>query len=78
MHWAPLLNSGIPFTFVVDHLTLVDLIAAPVTSENRKIIMMMLNLQEFNFEIEYLKGGQHVDADAVSRLLRLEDNSAQI
>jgi hypothetical protein len=39
---------------------------------------MILNLQEFNFEIEYRKGGQHADADAVSRLLRFEDNSAQI
>jgi hypothetical protein len=71
MHWAPLLNNGIPFTVVVDHLALVYLIAAPVTPGNRKIMTMILNLQEFNFEIEYWKGGQHADADAVSRLLLL-------
>jgi hypothetical protein len=29
MHWAPLLNNGIPFTAAVDHLALVYLIAAP-------------------------------------------------
>jgi hypothetical protein len=53
MHSTPLLNNGIPFTVVVDHLALVYLIAAPVTPGNRKIMTMILNLQEFNFEIEY-------------------------
>jgi hypothetical protein len=75
---GPLLNNGIPFTVVVDHLALVYLITAPVTPRNRKIMTMILNLHEFNFENEYRKGGQHADADAVSRQLRFEDNSTQI
>jgi hypothetical protein len=72
------LNNGIPFTVVVDNLALVYLIAAPVISRNRKIMTMILNLQEFNFQIEYRKGGQRADVDAVSRLPRFKDNSAQI
>jgi hypothetical protein len=69
LHWASLLSNGIPFTVDVDHLALVYLIAAPVTPGNRKIMTMILILQEFNFEIEYRKGGQHANADAISRLL---------
>jgi hypothetical protein len=74
MHWAPLRNNGIPFTVIVDHHALVYLIAATVTPGNRRI--MILDFQEFNFEVEYRKGGQHADADTVSRLLRFEYNSA--
>jgi hypothetical protein len=54
---------GIPFTAVFDHLALVYLIAAPVIPGNRKLMTMILNLQEFNFEIEDRKGGQHADAE---------------
>jgi hypothetical protein len=38
----------------------------------------ILDLQEFNFVVEYRKGGQHAGADAIFRLLQFEDNSAEI
>jgi hypothetical protein len=39
---------------------------------------MILDLQEINFEVEYRKGGQRADDDAIFRLLRFEDNLAEI
>lgn len=41
---------------------------------NRKILNMLMNLQEFRFSVIYRDGLRHIDADAISRLLCYQDN----
>jgi hypothetical protein len=75
MHWASYLQNGLPFTVIVDHQALVYLITTPVTSSNRRVLTMCNHLSAFTFNVLYKRGATHLDADAISRLFRYEDNT---
>jgi hypothetical protein len=74
MHWAMYLRNGKPFSVVVDHQALLYLVKGQGRLTNRKILNMLMNLQEFHFSVIYRDGLRHLDADAVSRLLYYQDN----
>jgi hypothetical protein len=74
MHWAMYLRNGKPFSVVVDHQALLYLVKGQGRLTNRKILNMLMNLQEFRFSVIYRDGLRHLDADAVSRLLHYQDN----
>jgi hypothetical protein len=72
MHWAPYLLNGRDFTVVVDHQALVYFSKGQGDLTNPRLNKMMLNLQGFPFKVLYRDGKGHMDADAISRLLRFE------
>jgi hypothetical protein len=74
MHWAMYLRNGKPFSVVVDHQALLYLVKGQGRLTNRKILNMLMNLQEFRFSVIYRDGLRHLDADAISRLLHYQDN----
>jgi hypothetical protein len=63
-----------PFSVVVDHQALLYLVKGQGRLTNRKILNMLMNLQEFRFSVIYRDGLRHLDADAISRLLHYQDN----
>jgi hypothetical protein len=73
MHWAMYLRNGKPFSVVVDHQALLYLVKGRGRLTNRKILNMLMNLQEFRFSVIYRDGLRHLDADAISRLLHYQD-----
>lgn len=70
IHWA--LNFFRPYIygtrFLVksDHRSLIYLFT--MKNPNSKLIRMRLDLEEYDFEIEYIKGKNNVGADALSRI----------
>jgi hypothetical protein len=72
MHWAPYLLNGRNFTVVVDHQALVYFSKGQGDLTNPRLNKMMLNLQGYRFSVLYRDGKKHVDADAISRLLRFD------
>jgi hypothetical protein len=74
MHWACDLDNGIPFDVYVDHHAVIYLVTAPAITANRKIMTYILNIHGFQFNIYFKKGKIHLDADALSRLLRFQDS----
>ena len=74
MHWAHYLQNGLSFSVIVDHQALVYLLTTPITSTNQKLLRMCNSLSGFFFSVLYKKGGKHLDADAMSRLFRYEEN----
>ena len=73
LHWAPFLDNCLPFSVVVDHQALVYLVTSPTATANRRLLQMVNNLSSFNFSVIYKSGLKHLDADAISRLFRYED-----
>lgn len=70
IHWAlnyfkPYLY-GVKFLVRTDHRPLVYLFG--MTNPSSKLTHMRLDLEEFDFEIEYVRGKDNVCADALSRL----------
>jgi hypothetical protein len=76
--WSPYIQNGLPFSVVVDHQALVYLMKAAVTEGNKRILHYLLDLQSYRFTIIYKKGGQHLDADAVSRLFQFRDRLSNV
>ena len=74
MDWAMYLRNGKPFSVVVDHQALLYLVKEQGRLTNRKILNMLMNLQEFRLSVIYRDGLRHLDADAISRLLHYQDN----
>jgi len=72
-HWTMYLQNGHEFTVVVDHQAITFLLTAPLSTGNRQIIRLILELQNHRFNLVYKKGAHHIDADAVSRLFRFGD-----
>jgi hypothetical protein len=72
MHWAPYLLNGRDFTVVVDHQALVCFSKGQGDLTNPRLNKMMLNLQGYRFSVLYRDGKKHMDADAISRLLRFD------
>jgi hypothetical protein len=67
-HWSPYLKVQ-KFTCVVDHHALIWLVTRPPKTANGRILHWISDLAEYHFDIIHRSGKEHLDADAVSRLL---------
>lgn len=79
-HFRPYL-FGRKFTIVTDHRPLIYLFS--LINPSSRLIKFRLALEEYNFEVVYLKGKHNVVADALSRinideLRSLADNEEQV
>lgn len=64
-HFRPYL-CGRKFIVKTDHRPLVYLFS--MTNPSSKLTRMRLELEEYNFEVQYVKGKTNVGADALSRI----------
>lgn len=59
---------GNPRTIIkTDHKPLVNIFQKPLLTAPKRLQHMLLNLQRYNLEIQYVTGKQNVVADAISR-----------
>ena len=75
MHWSQYLRHGEAFEVHSDHKALIYMLNTTVSTANRVVMRYILDLQGFNFSLHYIAGKLNIEADAVSRLLRFEDES---
>ena len=74
MHWRIYLQCGRSFEAIVDHYALVYMVTKMGAAEaNRRLTKLCIELQDYTFTVTHRSGTQHLDADAVSRLLRCDD-----
>jgi hypothetical protein len=73
IHWDKFIRNGLQFRVVVDHKALLWLVTRKTKTANGRIISWILQLQDYDFEILHRNGTDHLDADAISRLLHFED-----
>lgn len=71
-HWARYLRVQ-EFAAIVDHHALLYLVTQPSKTSNVRLLNWISELHNYRFNIYYRPGKKHLDADAVSRLLRYED-----
>ena len=71
-YWSSYLKVQ-KFTAVVDHHALIWLVIRPAKTANGRILHWISDLQEYTFDIVHRAGAQHLDADAISRLLHYSD-----
>ena len=72
LHWKIYLQCGQAFEVIVDHYALAYMVTKMGTIEaNRRLTTLCLDLQGYRFTVIHRKGGEHLDADAVSRLLHV-------
>jgi hypothetical protein len=78
LHWSIYLRNGLPFEAIVDHYALVYMVTKMGGVErNQRLAHLCLDLQQFTFKVIHRKGDDHLDADAVSRLL-FQDESPYV
>jgi hypothetical protein len=61
------------FTARVDHHALIWLVTRPAKTANGRILHWNYVLQEFHFDVIHRARVEHLDADAISRLLHFSD-----
>jgi RNase H-like domain found in reverse transcriptase len=71
-HWSRYLRVQ-EFTAIVDHHALLHLVTQPAKTSNVRLLNWISDLHNYRFNIRYRKGTKHMDADAISRLLRYQD-----
>jgi RNase H-like domain found in reverse transcriptase len=71
-HWSRYLRVQ-EFTAIVDHHALLHLVTQPAKTSNVRLLNWISDLYNYRFNIRYRKGTKHMDADAVSRMLRYQD-----
>jgi hypothetical protein len=71
-HWSSYLKIQ-KFTAIVDHHALIWLVTRPAKTANGRILHWISDLQEYHFDLIHRSGQQHLDADAISRLLHFAD-----
>ena len=59
---------GNKFTIITDHMALKWLLNSTSENANRRLERWKISLSEYEYEIVYRKGSQHLNADAFSRL----------
>jgi hypothetical protein len=57
-------------TFYTDHAALVYMVKAQTATNNGRLMQYLMDIQHYDFQLVYKKGQLHLDADAVSRLLK--------
>jgi hypothetical protein len=72
------LKNSTTFDVVTDHYALVYLVTKPIRDSNGRLMRYIMNIQNYSFNLIHRKGGAHLDADAVSRLLRYDDEMLRI
>ena len=77
-HWSVYLKSCRSFDVVTDHYALVYLSTKPIRDSNGRLMRYLMDIQNYRFNLIHRKGGQHLDADAVSRLLRYNDEMLRV
>jgi hypothetical protein len=53
-----------------DHAALVYMVKAQTATNNGRLMRYLMDIQHYDFQLFYKKGQLHLDADAVSRLLK--------
>ena len=71
-YWSSYLKVQ-KFTAIVDHHALIWLVTRPAKTANGRILHWISDLQEYHFDLIHRAGSQHLDADAISRLLHYSD-----
>ncbi len=75
-HWYPFLFMTFhPFDVYVDHYALVYLVTKMGKSvqSHQRLTRLCLDLQGYSFNVHHIKGTDHLEADAVSRLLHHDE-----
>ena len=62
--------QGVQFDVFTDHAALIYMVRAQTASNNGRLMRYLMDIQHYNFRLFYKKGSMHLDADAVSRLLK--------
>ena len=75
LFWGVYLRHGPAFDIHCDHKALIYMLTTSVRTANRVVMRYILDLQEYNFSLHYCKGSLNIEADAVTRLLRYDDES---
>jgi len=74
LHWQVYLLNGRIFDIIVDHYALVYMVTKAGGAEaQQRLLRLCLDLQQFTFNVIHRSGKDHLDADAVSRLLGRDD-----
>ena len=72
LHWKVYL-TGQPFDVVTDHYALVYMITRMGGDMHGRMSRMTTDLQGFTFSVIHRSGSHHLDADAISRLLQVDE-----
>jgi hypothetical protein len=74
MHWSVYLQNGYVFDAIVDHYALVYMVTRMSGAlQNQRLLRLCLDLQNFAFRVIHRKGRDHWDADAISRLMQIDE-----
>jgi len=63
-------SSAVPITVYTDHNPLIFL--SNMSSSNQRLLRWALKLQDYNVQIQHIKGSDNVVADALSRAGEME------
>ena len=66
--------EGRKFLLVTDHSALVWLFKQGSKTNNRMLMRWVIELQSYNFKVQYRQGIKHGCADGISRMLREDEN----
>jgi hypothetical protein len=72
LHWKIYLSTS-PFDVITDHYALVYMVTKMEGYLHGRISRMVMDLQGFTFTVTHRSGVLHLDADAVSRLLQVDE-----
>jgi hypothetical protein len=73
LHFKIYVRNGRQFEVITDHYALVYLVAKLGGDSHQRLARICMDLQDYTFTVTHRPGNQHLDADAVSRLLRKDD-----
>jgi hypothetical protein len=78
IHWSNYLRNGLAFSVVTDHYALVYMATRSPRANNGRILNYTTHLMGYRFSVIHRKGRDHMDADAVSRLLRHDEKLLRV
>ena len=73
LHWKVYLTGGQSFDVITDHYALVYMITKMGGDVHGRMSRMITDLQGFTFSVTHRSGSLHLDADAISRLLQVDE-----
>jgi hypothetical protein len=62
--------QGVRFDVYTDHAALIYMVKAQTATNNGRLMRYLMDIQHYDFNLHYKQGKMHLDADAVSRLLK--------